>query len=184
MHAQVELVLESIYGSKDYVAVRPGAFATNVQWFQGYKDGNVKLFHPEAKFDYITPLDMGRVSGTILAKGRQEGGDKTPVLFGPEPLSQESAVQTIAKVTGKDLKVTSINLDEGIKMNESAGMPPPLAKYLAERMDHVGGGTAASHPDLYKEGVGNIERLSGKPATGFKEWAENNKEFFNNLVSA
>ena len=144
----------------------------------------MKLFHPEAKFDYVTPIDMGRVSGAILAKGRQDGGDKTPVLFGSENTSQEEAVNIISKVVGKDIKVTSIDLEEGVKMNESAGMPPPLARYLAERMDHVGGGTAASHPDLYKEGVANIEKYSGKPATGFKEWAEGNKQFFHNLVSA
>ena len=33
------------------------------------QDGDVKLPYPEAWFDYITPLDMGRVSGNVLVKG-------------------------------------------------------------------------------------------------------------------
>lgn len=70
VHAQVEKTLDELYGQENYVAIRPGSFATNILRFKtGINVGEVRLFGPHFKFDCITPMDMGRVSGTILANG-------------------------------------------------------------------------------------------------------------------
>lgn len=179
LHAQVELNLESIFGPKNYVAVRPGSFATNVMWWkQGIADGEVKLYCPEAKFDYIAPVDMGTVSGKILAHGRQQNGEKIVVLFGPEMTAQGDAVDIISQVSGRKIKMTPVDFQTGVNEYQAAGMPPPFANYLAEKMGEVGEGVAKQHPDLYKEGVKNVEKYSERPAQGFKEWANANKELF------
>lgn len=179
LHAQVELNLEQTFGPENWVAVRPGGFATNVMhWHQGLKEGNVKLYGPECKFDYITPIDMGTVSGTILAKGAQQNGEKYVPLFGPKMTSQQQAVEIISEVSGRDIKATPVDYEGGVEVYKSIGMPEHFARYLADMMGKVGDGVAADHPELYKQGVANIEKYTGKPATGFKEWAETNKYLF------
>jgi hypothetical protein len=70
IHARVEANLEEVNGPKNYVALRPGAFATNtLRWGAGLRPGTVDLDNPETRYDFITPVDMGRVAGSILARG-------------------------------------------------------------------------------------------------------------------
>ena len=181
LHAQVEVNLEEIYGAGNYVAVRPGGFATNtLQWKGGINAGELKVFCPEARFDYITPIDMGRVSGTILADGKAKDGQKTPVLFGPQMLRQREAVEIIGKALGKDVNVIPVfDNKEGAELYKSAGMPPPLAEYIVERFADVNkGDDASADRERYDGGVANIEKLGGKAPTSFKEFVEDNKDLF------
>ena len=180
MHAQIELNLEAIFGSTNYVAVRPGAFATNViTWLKkGIVESEVRSYRPHSMFDYITPVDMGRVSGTILATGRQQDGEKLVYLFGPEMVPQSDALAIISSVLGKDIKVTSIDAEAGVEEFKASGLPESLARYLIEKLGDHGEGVAKSDPALYEQGVANVQKYSGKPPTGFREWAERNKELF------
>lgn len=180
MHAQVELNLEEVFGGRNYVAVRPGGFATNVLWWKkGLVRGEVEIHCPDAKFDYITPVDMGRVSGTVLANGRQPDGGKNIYLFGPDMTSQGDAVATIARATGKDIKAKSADRERSVEVYKDMGMPEMLAKYLSARIEDVEKeNVAQSHPDLYKEGVANIQKYGGKAPTTFNDWAEANKRLF------
>lgn len=180
VHAQVEISLEEVFQSKNYVAVRPGSFATNtLLWKAGISTGEVKLFCPEAKFDYISPMDMGRVSGTILTKGQQDGQHIVYIL-GPEVVSQRDAITFIGRALGKDIKVTPINEQEGVELYKDGGMPEPVAKYIIGRLDELSKGEdASSDRRWYEAAVGNIQKYSGKPATRFQEWVEGNKQLFN-----
>ena len=102
IHARVELSLEEVYGSANYVTLRPGGFATNVlHWKKDLDQGHVRLYCPKAQFDYITPEDMGQVGGVILAGGKQVDGKKEVYLFGPNMTAQEDAVKTISKITSR-----------------------------------------------------------------------------------
>lgn len=179
LHAQVEVNLEELFGPKNYVAVRPGSFATNSTWWNaGISAGEVKLYCPDAKFDNITPLDMGRVSGTILAKGQQDG-QKIVYLLGPELLSQRDAVTTIAKSLGKDIKVTPVGEEEGVELYKASGMPEPLAKYIVERLGAASESNNASDQSWYEAAVSNIQKYSGQAGTKLQEWVEGNKQLFN-----
>ena len=180
IHAQVEINLEEIYGSKAYVALRPGGFATNVMfWSKGIADGEVKLYCPEAKFDYITPVDMGRVGGSILAKGGQQNGEKIVYLYGPRLTSQEVAVTSIGNVAGRDIKMTPIGAEEAVEEYKAAYVPEPIAKYLVKKL---GESSEAKDPKArlasYDDGVANIEKYGGKSPTTFDQWAESNKHLF------
>lgn len=180
IHAQVEINLEEVYGPDAYVAVRPGAFATNTLfWKSGIAAGEVKVHAPDGLFDYITPNDMGVVSGKILAKGKQDG-EKIVYLFGPEMVSQRQAALTIGKALGKEIKVTALDQEGSIQMYMTGGrMPPVVAKYLTERLGDLEKGldSRAVHP-AYKKGVENIPEYAGRPSTTFEEWAKNNTQLF------
>ena len=70
VHARVEVNLENVFGQGNYVAVRPGSFASNnLQYLEGIKKGEVSVWKPDATVDCITPEDIGQVAGTVLVKG-------------------------------------------------------------------------------------------------------------------
>lgn len=178
-HARLELTLDEVYGPDGYVAVRPGGFATNLlRQKAGILAGEVKMYAPGFKIDCITPVDMGGVIGTILAKGPLDGQRKV-FLYGPQVLSQKQALEIIGEVLGKEIKVSGIGAEEALAQYLAKGAPKPMAEYMIKALGDT-------DPDLedgswlvhYKEGMENVKKYTGKPATGFREWVEANSELF------
>jgi uncharacterized protein YbjT (DUF2867 family) len=185
-HAQVEVNLDDVFGSKGYVAVRPAWFASNArQWGAAIREkGERSILYPDVIFDWISPADVGRVCGAILARGPRgvHGTDEQNVvnLCGPQLLSQRDAVAVIGKAIGKDIKVSDADEDEGLKIfTEEYKLPPPVAKYIVGNMRK-----AASDEDKrfegprYEDALGNVQKYSGQPPMKFAEWAEDNKQLF------
>lgn len=178
IHAQVELNLQAIFGKDNYVGIRPGAFATNTLWWaHGVKDGDVKLPYPEAYFDYITPLDMGRVSGNVLVKGKH-GDEHYVYLFGPQIWKQDEAVQTLSKALNKDLKITPLYGEPAVELYSNFA-PEMLAKYLIKKYgDIIAGHDSQTEMPWFKEGQANIEKYSGHKAQTYDDWVKNNTQLF------
>ncbi|KIY03455.1 uncharacterized protein Z520_00146 [Fonsecaea multimorphosa CBS 102226] len=185
-HGQVELNLDQVFGSDGYVAVRPGSFATNsLRWRKMVEDGEVKIAYPEAPFDWISPGDIGRVCGAVIAKGPQAvdgtAGRKVIRLCGPEIMSQAAAADTIGRVLGKDLKVTRLNEQEGVDFFvQTANVPEPAARQLISMLKERAeeGKSGAELYESYEEAVANILKYGGRPPTRFHEWVEENKSRF------
>jgi uncharacterized protein YbjT (DUF2867 family) len=180
VHAQVEINLEEIFGKDGFVAARPGSFASNtVQYKGGLSKGQVDLFAPDAIVDCIVPEDIGRVCGTILAKGPQDEQRKI-YLYGPTLRTQRDTVEIIAKVLGKDPKIVVISKEQAYKvMVEEHGLPPYFAKYMTSLSEKVStGGLQVQHYPLSEDQLSNVEKYSGKKATTFEEWVGRNKQMF------
>jgi len=180
VHAQVEINLGEIFGTDGFVAARPGSFASNnVQYKAGLQKGEVKIFAPDAKVDNIVSEDIGRVCGTVLAKGPQDE-QRAIYLYGPEVLSQTDSVRILAKVLGKNPKIEIADEQEAYKMFvEERGMPAPIAKYMISRA----GKSSDGHNQVFgytitEEQLSNVQKYSGKKATTFEEWVEQNKQMF------
>lgn len=181
-HAQVEINLSEVFGEKGYVAVRPAWFASNsVQWNPMFRGGEVKVLHPEAKWDWISPADIGRVCGTIAAGVLQATGGKNVVhLNGPQLLSQRDAVAVIARALGKEVKVLEIDEVAYVEqMTNGSGLPEPVAKHLAKVLSNRGAGTDGMYVgQVYEEAVNNISKYGGRKAETFEEWVAENKQDF------
>ncbi|CZT12203.1 related to NmrA-like family protein [Rhynchosporium agropyri] len=178
-HARLEVTLDEVFGPDGYVAVRPGAFATNLlRQKAGIIAGDVKMYGAGFKIDCITPTDMGAVIGTILAKGPQDGQRKV-FLYGPQILSQKQALEIIGDVLGKEIKVSSVDADAALADYLSKGAPKPMAEFFIRAL----GDTDPALEDAswlvnFKEGQDNIVKYTGRPATTFREWVEANKKLF------
>lgn len=179
IHAQVEANLAEIFGSGNYVAVRPGGFATNtLMWKPEIAAREVKLQGSDVKFDYITPSDMGKVCGKILTTGPQNG-EQAVYLYGPQLLAQKDAIAAIGKAVGAVVKITPVEGSESVEAYKARGMPEPVAKYIVERMEELVDGTGvAADVSHWERNKGNVERYTGKPALTFEEWVGQNKELF------
>lgn len=179
IHAQVEINLGEIFGADGFVAVRPGSFASNVRQYKaGLAKGEVKIYGPDAKVDCIVPEDIGRVCGTILSKGPQDE-QRAIYLYGPELVSQADSVRILAKALGTDPKIESADEQYAYKMFVERGIAVPIAKYMIGRAGRTATGPnqVFGYP-VSEEQLSNVEKYSGRKATRFEEWVEQNKQMF------
>lgn len=181
-HAQIEVNLREIFGPTGYVAVRPGAFATNIlRYKDGINEGRVNLLG-KIKFDWITFEDMGLVCGNLLAKGPSVLDGKTAfTLYGPQKLTNEESVNIIAGILGKDLKIGQATRDEEITDMTKIGIPRPVAQYvidltLNQNHDRPMGMDEGS--EGFETGVANVQKYGGRPAMKFEDWVRSNRALF------
>ncbi|OOQ91371.1 NmrA-like family protein [Penicillium brasilianum] len=180
LHGQVEINLEEVLGADGYVAVRPAFFNTNVKWWAGMiREGEVKIAHPNSAFDWISPEDIGRVAGTLLVQGFQEtSGAKERnfiTLCGPKLVSQGDAMGIFGKAIGKDVKVTEVNEEEGVKILIENGVPEFVAEPLVKSVAAAKSGSNQYAGGRYTEGSLNLKKYAGQ-VTSLDEWAVANKE--------
>lgn len=186
VHARIEINLAEIFGRGGYVAVRPGFFATNALWLRdGIREGDVRLAYPGAIYDWISLGDIGAVCGAVLARGplTLEGPDgeyRAIRLYGPQLLTMGEAAAMIGRAVGKEVKVTPVDENE---FQETLGlhMPAPLIGTVLKGMrvraglDEDDGFYAGP---AFEEAAAGVNRYTGRPATGFGEWVEENKALF------
>lgn len=186
-HAQVEIALEEVFGIPNYIAVRGGAFASNIlKWKDMVKKGELKVVYPEAGFSYITPEDVGRVCGALLVAGSQvletKGGCNIVNLTGPNLVSQREAAQVIGKVIGKGLPLVELSEEEGVRFFvDSFGLPESGAKGMVKRLGEMAktGHTSGEYQGaIYEEAVGNVEKYTGRPSVTLFQWLKENKSSF------
>lgn len=186
IHAQVEISLEETFGVHGFVAVRPAYFASNsLRWKGMIRAGEVKLIRPETKFDWLSPRDIGSVCGKLLATERPiidgTGGPKNFIgLVGPEVMSLRDGVSVIGRAIGKDIKVTEVDEEQGLEvLVKEEGLPEPVARQLIKGLKAMAerGHRFYQDPE-YDEKTSNIEKYTGRRATRFQEWVEENRQEF------
>ncbi|MCJ1334730.1 hypothetical protein MMC10_011443 [Thelotrema lepadinum] len=182
IHAQVEINLGEVFGADGFVAIRPGAFASNVVSNKAkLEKGEVQFYVPDAKVDCIVPEDIGRVSGTVLAKGPQDE-QKAISLYGPQLMSQADTIKVLAKALGKTVKIVDLNEQDAYKVyTEELGFPPPIVTYMINILGKAATAQGPLHVLGYpvsEEDLSNVQKYSGKKATTFEQWVEQNKQTF------
>lgn len=176
MHAQAEVSAEEVFGEENFVALRPGYFATNTLRVKaGIAAGEVEMIGLDYPGDFVTPNDMGEVAGTILALG-PKNGQHVVYLYGPQVMLQRDATQIAGRILGKDVKLTGQSADKALEEMTRKSIPKPLAEYLLRV--YTEGHSKASNPPHHDEGVENIKLYTGRAATGFEDWVQANKELF------
>ena len=178
-HAQVEISLTEVFGEDRFVPLRPGSFSSNnMQYKKGLEDGLVKITGPDMQVDNIVPEDIGRVGGTVLAKGL-EGKDRVIYLYGEELLTQRETVEVMAKVLGKSAKIEKSSEEEAIEMFKARGIPAPLMDYMIRRSRVTpSAGLNVFGYSLEKEELKNVQKYTGKKFTTFEEWMQTVKGAF------
>lgn len=175
-HARIELSLQEVYGEGNYVAIRPGGFATNsLRWKASIKAGKLPIYGPSYEMDCITPGDMGRTSGNILVNGARDG-EYIVYLCGPQLRAQKEMALTIAKVLGKELEVSPQTPEQATEMYMAMGIPEPLVRDLLKHLGDDGEHWLDSA--RFEEAVENVKKYTGQDAETFEHWLEENKELF------
>ncbi|KAJ5819972.1 hypothetical protein N7474_005563 [Penicillium riverlandense] len=173
LHARVEIALEDVFGGH-WSVVRPAYFASNaLQYKDEIAQGNVRLPNPDVEFDWISPEDIGRVVGVILAHGTQE---RIIPLVGPDRLSLKDALCVIGRVLGKEIKITIVGKEQAVEDMLQKGLPEPAAKWFVEAV--TGPRSFIWDVPECQVGLGNVQKYTGKTPVRFEQWLEENKEKF------
>ncbi|KAH0286427.1 NmrA-like family protein [Aureobasidium namibiae CBS 147.97] len=177
-HARVELSLLEVFGREHFVPIRSGSLATNLMMFNGQavRNGHVSLWAPESTSDCISADDLGEVAGTVLVNGSDK---KIIYLFGPEPLSQQKQIETVARVLQKDIKIDTISTEaEAVEAYKAKGLPEAVARLIAANLAQNTKSFAAREPQIYREGVSNVKEITGHPSTSFQDFVSSNSHLF------
>ncbi|KAK0704512.1 hypothetical protein B0H67DRAFT_648940 [Lasiosphaeris hirsuta] len=179
-HAQIELALAGVFGVGGFVAIRGGYFATNSLLWKGMiNEGKVKIWCPDAAWDWVSPRDVGAVAGAILVKGPEavDGslGRTAVEVIGPDLVSQKEVVETTAKLIGKSVEIESFDESEVVQFfTVGLSIPEKSARTLVDQIALREKGVDSFYRSRYEEAVGNIQKYTGWPPTRFQAWAVKN----------
>jgi uncharacterized protein YbjT (DUF2867 family) len=168
--------------------VRPGAFAANsLQWARSVKEGKpVRLLYAHSYVSAIHELDIAEVSACALLQDGHAGAKYH--ISGGDSLTQAEQVALIGEAIGREVAFEDITGDEArAEFHQRIG--PRLEELVAD-----GTIRRTDTPEIietriryYVESLegpaeidGTVEKVLGKPARTFAEWAVDHKADFTN----
>jgi (4-alkanoyl-5-oxo-2,5-dihydrofuran-3-yl)methyl phosphate reductase len=169
-HRAAEAVLEA--GSVPSCVLRPGGFMSNtaLYWADSIKyTGTVYAPFASGRAAIIDPGDISECAVRCLLDPGHAGGAYE--LTGPQALSSGEQVEIIGHAIGRDLTCVDVPPDTARKAMVGGGMP-------ADAADAVLGTLAAANTDFAAAVTGDVEAITGRPATSFPEWVAANVAAF------
>lgn len=171
MHVTVEKAVEQ--SGIAWTFVRPGAFATNtLRWAPAIKDnGGVRLPYAQG---HVSPIHEGDIASVAVAALLNDGHEgQAYALSGAESVSQARQVELIGQAVGKPLWVEDLIGDEA-----RAELQTWFGTYGTPELVETMLGYFKSQVGRPAEVLDTVERVTGKPARTFAQWAVDHKADF------
>jgi uncharacterized protein YbjT (DUF2867 family) len=168
MVEQIEKLIET--SGVSWTFLRPGMFAANALswWGPQFRAGNVVRWpHLAVPTAPIDERDIAAVAVRALCEDGHCGAEY--VLTGPESLSQFEQISTIARVTGRSLRIEEISPEEAQRELISS-MPLPAVNMLLQAWS-----AAAGHPAHV---TSTFNKIIGAAPRSFRDWATDHSEAF------
>jgi uncharacterized protein YbjT (DUF2867 family) len=164
----VEKAIES--SDVEWTFLRPGGFATNtLGWAEQIRaTGEVRWPYGEAARSLIHEKDIADVAVRALLTSDLAG--QRPELTGPANLTQAEQVRQIGEAIGRELRW--VELPSGLarqQLYEAWGDHDFVDGALAYWASLVGGGEPVTD---------TVERITGRPARSYREWADDHAADF------
>lgn len=142
--------------------LRPGAFAGNAyQWSESFRSGRpVELPYPHSGACPIDEADIAEAALTVLTDTRLQGSAYH--LTGPESLTAAEQVAILAAASGTPITFRAVSRSAW-KDAVSPFVRPEIAEALLAYWAATDGSPA--------EVTGDTEKLTGRPARTFADWA-------------
>jgi uncharacterized protein YbjT (DUF2867 family) len=163
-HIVVEKAVED--SGIPWTFVRPGAFATNTfRWVKSIKDdGGARISYAQANVSPIHERDIAAVAVTALT-GKGHEGAVYP-LTGPESITQARQVELIGKAIGRALWIEDLIGDDA-----KAALAADFGPYAGPEIIETMLGYFKSQLDTPAFVTDTVEKVIGRPAATFAEWA-------------
>lgn len=151
--------------------VRPAAFMSNALAWSATIRSQGKVFSNfgHGRVPVIHPRDIAAVAALALTSEGHEG--KAYPLTGPEALSIEEQVSSLAAALEKPIEYVPVDDAAALADMRKAGMPAYLIEALLPFGEVVRSGRAAKV-------FGTVKQLLGRPPLTFAEWARDNAPAF------
>ena len=168
-HAEIEDRLVS--SGLPYTLLRPQSFMQNTLMSAPTIASQGKIFQPmkDGRLGMIDARDIGEVAAKVLTEEGHEG--KTFTLTGPAAISFYDVAEVLGEVLGKEVTYVPIPQEKAKEAMVGRGIPEWVADALNEY--------AKAHSEGYSDWTtGDFERLTGHPATSYKEFASDFERAF------
>ncbi|MER7003715.1 NAD(P)H-binding protein [Dactylosporangium sp. NPDC000555] len=169
MHRVVEQALDASGLATTYL--RPDNFASNVLlwgWDRSIREeGIVRFPYAESHSDAIHERDIAAVAAAALTTPGHEG--ERYLITGPESVTQRRQAELIAEATGRPVRVEEQTPEEG---------RATLAQIVPEWVIEATIGYWAATDGVPYAVTDVVERVTGRPARTFAEWAHDHAAAF------
>jgi len=161
-HAEIEERL--ISSGLPYTLLRPQSFMQNTLLSAPTVACQGRIFQPmkDGRLGMIDARDIGEVAAKVLTEDGHEG--KTYTLTGPAAISFYDVAEALSEVLDKEVAYVPIPPEKAKEAMLDRGIPEWMADALNEY--------ARAHSEGYSNWTTeDVERLLGRPATSYKEFA-------------
>ena len=152
-----------------WTILRPGGFHSNaLQWAETVRARRtVAAPFGDAAVPNIDPVDIADVAAVTLTEPGHAGA--TYELTGPAPISPREQAAAIGNALGEQVRFVELSRDQA-KAAMLAFMPEPIADVT---LDVLG-----EPPSELRKPSPDVERVLGRPARKFGDWAARNAAAF------
>ncbi|MFI6681199.1 NAD(P)H-binding protein [Kribbella sp. NPDC050470] len=153
----------------EWTMLRPGNFASNAfQWAESVRTRRlIEAPYGDIALPAVDPSDIAEVAGVVLREPGHAGAIYT--LTGPEPVSPRQQAAAIGEAVGEPVQFVELSRADA-RSRMLTFMPEPVVE---STLDILGEPTAEEQrvsPD--------VERVLGRPARSFAQWATRNAPAF------
>ncbi|GAA3055805.1 NAD(P)H-binding protein [Streptomyces glomeratus] len=143
--------------------LRSDTLASNTRgWAAALRAGDVVRGPDIARTAVVDEGDVAAAAAEVLLR-RQDDSDRTPYLLtGPEPLSRADQVGILGAALGRKLRFEPVPVDIARARMLADGRPQRLVDALI---------TASTRRPESRLVTDDVERLTGRPARPFAQWA-------------
>ncbi|WP_206061297.1 NAD(P)H-binding protein [Nonomuraea basaltis] len=156
----------------DWTSLRASAFASNAlqAWGGQIRAGDVvRYVYAAFQESPIDERDLAEVAARALLTGEVAG--RRLELTGPGSLSHEEMVAVIGAAIGRPLRFEEVPPEAIARHLAGNGLPEPFVRALMDRYTRYAG--QQQHPV-----TGDVEKVLGRPARTFAEWAADHAAAF------
>lgn len=153
----------------EWTVLRPGGFASNaLQWAEQVRaHRTVAAPFADTALPVVDPVDIAATAAAALLEEGHAG--RAYELTGPAAVTPREQVAALADAIGKRIEFAELTRAEAAA-RMAAVMPPPVVEATLDILGNPAPEEQRVAPD--------IERVLGRPATPFAEWAARNIDSF------
>jgi uncharacterized protein YbjT (DUF2867 family) len=151
-----------------WTILRPPSFASNFLWYRPLiADGTpIPNMLGEARQPIVDPRDVAAVAVEALTTTAHDG--QRYEVTGPSLLTFATQAATLGKVLNREVRTVAVDPAEQLR---AAGTPPEAIPAITVGISWAAAGRA--------QVTDVVERVLGRPAGTFEEWARDHREAFN-----
>lgn len=154
----------------DWTVLMPVEFMANaLEWADGVSASD------EVREPFVSRLsamvhegDIGAVAAVALTEDGHGGQEY--VITGPELLTVGDKVAAIAAARGRAVSLVELTEEEAVARWRAAGHPEDVIGFLLEAYGNT--------PEVGRTVVGTVEKVTGRPARTFAQWATEHADAF------
>ncbi len=157
-------------GGVEWSVLMPVEFMANaLEWAEGIvASGEVREPFVSRLSAMVHESDIGAVAAVALTEGGHGGQEY--VITGPELLTVGDKVATIAAALDREIALVELAEEEAVAQWRAAGHPEDVIGFLLEAYGDT--------PEVGRTVVDTVEKVTGRPARTFAQWAAEHSDAF------